>query len=199
MIALNIAKFMHRRHAELQPADLERIERDATRLMADLSSLIEAARQHTIYVPSELLLQAHDLLMPAERMGVIGGRLIGDRFILSTLHDVTGRGSLAHVTADPAKLARALISLERAGASLAGWIHSHPGSGPWATTPSGIDRAQYADWIRPYSDRLVGLIVVRDGYVRVWGDAVERGTTRVEMLGDGVRKVKEARHVYRLG
>jgi hypothetical protein len=55
--------------------------------------------------------------------GVLGGRQVGERFVLPTLHDVTGRGHIAHVMADPQKLANALVIMERAGATLAGWIH----------------------------------------------------------------------------
>lgn len=90
------------------------------------------------------------------------------------------------------------MTFERAGVQVAGWLHSHPGSGPGATMPSHIDRRQYAEWRRHYGDRLVGIIVVADGHVRLWGDAVESGHLRVELVGTGVHQLQEDHHVYRL-
>lgn len=198
MISLHLDRIVHQPAVESPRVFIEQVERDLRRLVSDLSALLDVAQRRTIYIPSELLLQAGELLMPPERMGILGGRMIGDRFVLCTLHDVTGLGHHAHVTADSGKLTRALVSFERAGAALAGWVHSHPGTGADATAPSGIDRAQYADWIRDYTDRLVGVIVVRDGFVRLWGEAVESGRVRVQVLGDGVRATAEGRNVLKL-
>jgi proteasome lid subunit RPN8/RPN11 len=197
-ILLNLNTVFREAADEPTVVSLDTFEREAERLMADLRDIIGVTRSRTICIPSELLLQAVDTLMPAERMGVLGGRQVGDRFILSTLSDVTGRGHIAHVTADPRKLANALLMMERAGARLAAWIHSHPGRGPSATMPSAIDRDQYADWVRHYSETLVGIIVVRDGFIRFWGDAVESGRSRVEVLGGDVRGAGEGRNVFRL-
>src|SRR5206468_4374477 len=131
-----------------------------------------------IQIPTEVLHHGLATLFPAERIAVIGGRYTDRSIILGSAFDVTGDGpetSCAHVRADPNRLRVALIALERAGAHLAGWIHSHPGCGPGATEPSLVDRAQHRDWVRDYSPALVSLIVVVDGIVRVWGTAVEAG------------------------
>jgi hypothetical protein len=81
---------------------------------------------------------------------------------------------------------------------LAAWIHSHPASGPVATSPSGIDLDQYDDWTRDFSSRLIGIIVVGDGFVRFWGEPIELGLVRAEVVGAGVQAVPGYRHVYQL-
>jgi proteasome lid subunit RPN8/RPN11 len=184
--------------ANTPPVSLTSIENRLNSVLLDLSSALQQAKQSTVLVPSELLYQAVHQLCPAERMGVMPVRSIMGRTVLGSLHDVTGVGQPVHVRADPARLAAALIGFERAGAALGGWIHSHPGLGPGATMPSNIDRAQYADWLHDYSQRLIGLIVVADGFVRFWGDAVESGSTHIEIVGDGVCQLRGHRHVYRL-
>lgn len=177
---------------------LDAIERDLHRAFKDLSLLLDRRRQATMYLPSDVLVHAWPALMPPERMGVIAGRELDRRFILSGMYDVTGRASRSHVQADRHKLAQALLSFERTGLEFSAWIHSHPGHGPGATTPSATDRAQYADWTRDYNPGLLGLIVVKDGHLRLWGEAVETGTVRVEIVGAGLRPLPGHRHVYRL-
>jgi hypothetical protein len=63
--------------------------------------------------------------------------------------------------------------------------------------PSQIDQQQYADWTRHYGE-LIGIILVADGHLRLWGRAVESGDVRVEIVGAGVHRVLEHQHVYRL-
>jgi proteasome lid subunit RPN8/RPN11 len=199
LISLNLKTELPPRVAlDNLPASLERVERDATRLMADLAALLGEARRRTLLIPSDLLFHAVDSLLPPERMAVAAGRLVGGRLVLGAMYDVTGRAHRAHVRADPAKLSRALMAYERSGAALACWLHSHPGSGPASTTPSATDRDQYADWIRDYGRALVGVIVVEDGFVRLWGEGIESGAIRVEVAGDGVRAVSGGSHVYRV-
>jgi proteasome lid subunit RPN8/RPN11 len=177
---------------------LEQIERTFRGAVDDLAVLLDQTRRAVCHIPTELIMQATSLLIPPERMGVIGGRSVGGYFVLGTLFDVTGVAHRAHVRADPHKLAAALLALERSGAHVAAWVHSHPGHGPRATAPSEIDRVQYAEWTRDFSAQLVGIIVVADGYVRLWGDAVECRKVRAEWLGDGVSAVQGHAHVYRL-
>lgn len=177
---------------------LDTIERDLHRAFTDLSQLIDRRRQATVYLPSDVLMQAWPALMPPERMGVIAARQIDRHFVLSGMYDVTGCASPTHVQADPSKLGYALLNFERAGMAFAAWIHSHPGQGPGATTPSRTDRVQYADWTRDFNAGLLGVIVVKDGCVRLWGDAVESGVVRVEIIGAGLRALPGHPHVYKL-
>ena len=153
-----------------------------------------------VYIPTELLFEACRILLPPERMALISGRALDGRTMLTAMFDVTPPGSVnaGHVHGDPKQLAHTLIAMEQSGSYLAAWVHSHPGHGPDATTPSPTDRHQYADLVRHYTADLVGLIVVADRYVRVWGDAVESGRIKVHFVGSGIETVKEAQHVYRL-
>lgn len=181
-----------------EPISLFSIETRLTSALSDLSALLQQARQSTVILPSEVLFQAVHDLFPAERMGVMPVRRLLGCSVVGGLCDITGVGQRVHVRADPSRLAAALIAFERSGAGLGVWIHSHPGLGPGATTPSGIDRSQYADWVRDYDSRLIGIIVVEDGFIRLWGKAVESGQVRVEVLGDGIKRVKGYEHVYKL-
>lgn len=153
-----------------------------------------------VFVPTELLFEAHRILLPPERMALISGRVMDGKTMLTAMFDVTPLGLVnsGHVQGDPKTLAQTLIAMEQSGSYLAAWIHSHPCRGPHATTPSPTDRRQYADLVRHYTADLIGLIVVADRYVRVWGDAVESGRISVEFIGSGVEAVQEAQHVYRL-
>jgi proteasome lid subunit RPN8/RPN11 len=183
---------------EKRAVSLELIEDEFRLACMDLAAFLDETRRSSTIIPSELLFQAVDLLMPAERMAVVAGRRFGGRLVLGTFYDVTGAAHNAHVRADPRKLGQALIAFERAGVEIAGWIHSHPGGGPLATAPSHIDRAQYSEWVRDFSRKLVGIIVVRDGFVRLWGDAIESGAVRADIPAKGVKTVQGHRHVYRL-
>ena len=183
---------------ELHLVSLSTVERDVARVVGDLETLLRRARETTVLIPSDVLFHAAATLMPPERMAVIGGRPLGGTFTLGTTYDVTGAANRAHVRADQGKLREALLGYQRADAALAGWAHSHPGCGPEATAPSGIDRDQYRDLARDYGANLVGLIVVRDGFVRLWGDAIESGAVRAEIAGLGVKAVRGHANVYRL-
>ena len=90
-----------------------------------------------------------------------------------------------------------LIDFERTGAHLAVWAHSHPGEGLWSTHPSEIDRKQDQDLRRHYSERLIGMIVVRDGWLRIWGEALETPGLEVLWNGQGIDATGDP-HVFRL-
>lgn len=203
MITLNLKSWAPVRRCPEEPearaVQLAALERDVHRAFDDLSALLGHVREKTVYIPTELLFDALQGLMPPERMGTIGGMHIGHHYLMGLIHDVTGRANRAHVEADPDKLGRALVSFDRRGLRLAGWIHSHPGTGPAATAPSETDWAQYRDWTHDFDPLLVGLIVVRDGYARAWGHAVEDNRIRLELVGDGVTPVAGYRHVYKIG
>lgn len=123
----------------------------------------------------------------------------GNNVTVNALFDVTGVAGTGGVKADPDLLGRALIAMSQSGSHFALWIHSHPGSGPEATRPSGIDIRQHADWLKNYSDDLVSAIMVKDAYFRFWGTAVESGKISISIDGDGVSGVSVQNHVYRLG
>lgn len=154
-----------------------------------------------VRIPSDLLHHAWTTLFPAERMAVVGGRRSGHIITFGATFDVTSDGpetTAAHVRADSDRLRVALLAFERTGLHLAGWLHSHPGVGPLATLPSAIDRAQHREWIRDYSSTLVSLILTADGFVRLWGTAVENPTVRVEIAGRGAIAVKNHENLFSL-
>ena len=203
MISLNLHRIL-RWPLKLgpQPDDriinIEAVEEQFRHAFSDLGILRDQQRRRTVIVPSDLLFQAVDVLLPAERMAVIAGRRIGDRVILGTMYDVTGVARRTHVRADPGKLRQALITFEKAGVELMGWAHSHPGTGPASTAPSPTDWEQYADWARHYGEALIGIIVVADGFVRLWGDGVDQQCVVADVVGAGVCRAGGHRHVYKL-
>lgn len=168
---------------------------------ADLLPFLDGNRAivavNAVVVPTDLLFQLHQELLPAERMAIVSGRENGNGQVLAgAAFDVTGEAHTSHVQADPRKLAQALIAMERAGTHLALWIHSHPGTGRMATHPSATDTTQHADWIRDYTPSLVSVILVEDGWIRFWGSALERQEVALEVVGNGV--TEEDSNVYRL-
>src|SRR6185436_17473061 len=109
MISLNLNRDrMTRAIEDDRDVSFDDFERSATRLVADLEVVLRRTRTASIVIPSELLFHAVDTLMPPERMGVMAGRVVRGTNLLGTPYDVTGRGHQAHVSADPAKLGRAL-------------------------------------------------------------------------------------------
>jgi len=173
---------------------------DAARSRVSSRTTPEPELAGGLFVPTELFFEAHRTLLPPERMALLSGRVVEGKTTLTALFDVTPFGAVnaGHVRGDGKQLAQALIAMERTGSFLAAWIHSHPWIGPEATRPSPTDRRQYADLVRHYTPDLVGLIIVADGHLRAWGDAVESGRTKLHFIGDGVEPVKEHDHVYRL-
>lgn len=152
-----------------------------------------------IIIPTDLLMAAWRQLFPAERMVIFGGRADGEDVLVTSYVDVTEpKPSAVHVRACPQRLAQALIDFERTGAHLALWLHSHPGEGPRATYASRIDRDQEESLRHHYSQRLVSLIAVRDGYVRVWGQAPAQGVVAVQFNGTGLETDPEDQNVHRL-
>lgn len=152
-----------------------------------------------ITIPTDLMYTAWRQLFPAERMLVLGARRMKRGVRVTSLSDVTEpRPSAIHVRACPERLATTLLDFERTGAHLGVWVHSHPGEGARSTWPSKIDLHQDEDLRRHYSDRLVGIIAVQDGWLRVWGEAVRQGRVRVHWVGRGIESQAGEAHVYRL-
>jgi proteasome lid subunit RPN8/RPN11 len=151
-----------------------------------------------IMVPSDVFYQAHHTLFPAERMLVVAGRRQGETTTLGAVFEVTGASSGDHVRADPERLGRALIAMDRSGTYLAAWFHSHPGTGPRATSPSAIDLDQHQDWIRDYTPNLLSGVFVADRWIRFWGTALRQSQIRVLVAGRGVAEEDRDGHLYRL-
>ena len=153
--------------------------------------------QHLV-LHTDLIVGAWRQLFPAERMLIIGGRRQGARVHATSLRDVTGDNhSRAYVKASPVRLHEALMDWESTGAHVVAWIHSHPGMGPLASHPSDIDRRQDLEWSATYGNHVLGMIATQDGWLRLWGKAIERPDFHVDLQGRGIVRT-EASHVYRL-
>lgn len=168
--------------------------------MVERAHPAEPKRQVIVMIPTDLILCAWRQVFPAERMVMLGGRRTKSGVRVTSMSDVTEtEPSPVHVRADAARLAMCLLDLERAGAHLAVWMHSHPGEGAVATHPSGIDIRQEEGLRRHYTGNLVSIIVTRDGCLRVWGSAVAQGAVKVRWVGSGVvRHQNGGTNVYQL-
>jgi hypothetical protein len=164
----------------------------------DGSDLITAASScPSIVIPSDSLYQAHASLFPAERMLVASGRSSDRGTELGAVFEVTGKNTTGHVWADPERLARALVAMSVSATHLAAWIHSQPGRGPGATQPSVVDFEQHQRLGEHYQD-LIGIILVEDGWIRFWGDALVQGQVNLSVVGAGIVKENMDEHLYRL-
>ncbi len=96
------------------------------------------------------------------------------------------------VRASARSVADVLIGIVEEGAELHVIAHSHPGSGPGATTPSGTDIACLGK-LQKNGSPAIGCIVTRDNNVRFF--SVKR-TFRVIVQGTGVTEVEK--HVFHI-
>lgn len=147
---------------------------------------------------SSLLYQLHHSLFPAERMIVGAGKRDGQNISIQAVFDVTGEAGPGGVRANPELLGRALIAMAETDTYFALWIHSHPGTGPDMTHPSQIDLRQHADWLKDYSKNLASMIMVKDGFARFWGAALETGKITLTVDGRGIEQCSKAENVYRI-
>lgn len=168
-------------------------------LLSDNSPSTSSSAPIQIVIPTDLIFAAWRQLFPAERMVILGGRRLGHRVVVSSVIDVTEPNpSPVHVRADRIRLANGLVDLDRAGAHFAVWMHSHPGQGAGSTHPSGIDRQQERQFRQHYADSLINIIVVRDGHLRVWGQAIDERIVTVRWRGKGVHQLEGEDDVFKL-
>ena len=184
------------RHANPKIEVVVRLEIPRTNRPALKRELDSTSR---LVIPTDLMFAGWRHLFPAERMLIFGGHKTARGIRVTSFSDVTeSKPSAIRVRACPDRMARALIDFERTGAHLAVWMHSHPGEGPRSTHPSSIDLKQEDDFRQHYSDRLVCIIAVQDGWCRHWGQTIERGDVRIDWRGQGVDDHTGEPHVYRL-
>jgi proteasome lid subunit RPN8/RPN11 len=167
-------------------------------LRSDQSALVRDEPRPSCLIPTDLVIASWRALFPAERMMFIAGRRLAHVLCATSVRDVTGAlRSPGYVKASSVLLHEALLDWESAGARVLAWIHSHPGSGAQSTHPSGIDRRADRELCAAYGD-VVGIIVTSDGWLRVWGEAVETGHRAGFLFqGDGIVST-ESPHVYRV-
>jgi hypothetical protein len=98
----------------------------------------------------------------------------------------------AYVSGEAVSLTAALSMLSDRGFVLQGTIHSHPGAGPGATHPSGIDRNHHRR-LEVGGYTALGIIMTRDGHLRFYTHEMP---FEVQVVGRDVDQVE--RHVFRL-
>jgi hypothetical protein len=179
------------------PMDRTVAPRSAVRAIerSDVEESHDSKAVRTLEIQSEQLYHFQHSTMPPEKMFVVAGRIAGNRAVLGSAFEVTGTSNGGHCRADPSRLGRALIAMANTETVLAVWLHSHPGLGAEATRPSNTDLRQHEEWIVDYSTRLVSAIAVSDGYIRLWGDAIEQGSVRPEIVGPGVKVTNGDQHI----
>ena len=151
------------------------------------SSLVD-----TVVIPSEVLLRARKDLFPAGRMQLIDGRRSGNTVRVGNPTDVTGDCSDGHVKPQSRKLDHARFSTQQKGDFLAMALHSHPGEGPSATVASSTDNEQHGYWTSHYWPLFISGIMVKDGFLRLYGDAIKRRMVTMIVEGEGIERVPEA-------
>jgi proteasome lid subunit RPN8/RPN11 len=101
-----------------------------------------------------------------EQFVFITGSEVGGVLVLDQAMDlVHERRTVMGVEAEPKSTHRLLIKLEQFGHRLLAHFHSHPGRGPEATHPSGIDRG-FQQRLETAGHVAVAAIFSRDGYIR---------------------------------
>jgi proteasome lid subunit RPN8/RPN11 len=88
---------------------------------------------------------------------------------------------------------KALLELAEYGLCLNSWFHIHPGNGPAAIHPSGID-INYQTGLESGKYPAIGAIFSRDGYIRFF--SVEKAYT-ITIFGKGVETIEENK-LYRI-
>jgi proteasome lid subunit RPN8/RPN11 len=158
---------------------LEHIEVDCK------SSPDTGARRYT--VSSLFLHQCFQRLTADEKeqFFFITGSEVGGVLVLDQAMDlVHERRTAVGVEAEPKSTHRLLIKLEQFGHRLLAHFHSHPGRGPEATHPSGIDR-RFQQRLETAGHVAVAAIFSRDGYIRFFR---LDGNLEIEIHGTGVGK-----------
>jgi len=180
-------------------ASLEQVRRlrELRRALAAMAKdQVEASHDPTYLVAASFLRDAFRTLTKThdEALVYATGPEDGKRlFALTRLVTFElAKSSAAYASPDPASQSDALAQLDADGERLLATIHSHPGSGARATTPSCVDLATQ-ETLERYGYPTIGVVCSRDGYVRFY---VVNRPFRVFVSGAGVERVEE--RLYRL-
>lgn len=137
----------------------------------------------------------HALLMPPEKELCLSGVAIdSDRCYLDQAIALKpSHASSVAFQPDSESIYQALKRFDSFGYSLRAFIHSHPGSGPDSTRPSGRDLETQRNLEGPY--RCIGLIVNEEGYLRAFSVDLPFA---LSIHGKNVEVIDERQHLYRL-
>lgn len=149
----------------------------------------------TTYVFSTLFLKkcfARAMKSDKEEFFYISGVKIGNCYVPTEILNFDyAKQSKTGVTSDLKSTTEALIKLDKHDHLLIGYLHSHPGKGPGATTPSSIDDREQKKLERDgYS--AIGCIFSEDGFFRFYSLSLD---FEIHIYGKGVKEV--GRKVYR--
>jgi hypothetical protein len=123
-----------------------------------------------------------------EDITLLTGERVGNLRMLSRICPVRARNrSIAHASVSAQDLIAAAVPIIEHGLWIHAYAHSHPGCGPEATWPSGIDCRDLGDAQRRGS-QAVGMIFSRDACCRFFSP---RLPIRVLVLGSGVTQLSE--------
>ena len=148
----------------------------------------ESATKPTFVIGSESLYTAfHNLCrIPTESIIYAVGSRFGDFYTIERLVPLKlDKSEVGYASADLASSSRVLIDLEPYGTLLTAYFHAHPGSGPGANHPSGIDIGNHAR-LEQGDYKTVGGIFSRDGYLRFFSDKMN---FNIAIAGKGVEHV----------
>lgn len=162
------------------------------RRLGDLQALIPVGDAAVpLYLVSTLFLrEAYSALVrdSCEEMHFVTGSEFGHGRVLERLVSFEkARRSVSSVAGEPTSTHKALIGLEEQGHRLIAWMHSHPGQGAAATSPSEIDFGHQAR-LEQGGYPAIGAIFSRDGWVRFFSNDAP---FVVEIFGRGVSKRDE--------
>lgn len=120
-----------------------------------------------------------------EDLVFVGGIVAGDKVVLGpTLKVTMTKRSVGSAAIDGGYTAKALTTLREQEYPPLIVGHSHPGFGQECTHPSQTDR----DWIKGVqaTSKILGIIVTRDGWLRVFTDRVP---FTISVQGKNIKKV----------
>ena len=162
------------------------------RALQDVVNLQNVKDDEPVYlVSSSLLHEAYGLLTKTRDESLIyatGAEDSGHLFALTKLvtFDLESASS-AHASPEPKSQLKALGKLEKDGERLLATIHSHPGRGEKAATPSTVDLSTQAELER-LGYPTIGVVVSRSGHIRFY---TKERPFRVAVSGAGIERLDE--------
>ncbi|MCD6384990.1 hypothetical protein J7M23_04355 [Candidatus Sumerlaeota bacterium] len=130
---------------------------------------------------------------PEENLFFATGVELDGRIILNKILPLQlSVSTFVRVVGDICSVAEALESMEMFNHRFFCYFHNHPGSGPGATFPSGIDKAMQ-ERVERGGYPAVGGIFSADGYLRFFS---LKNKFKIEIFGKGMRQIAE--NLYKL-
>ena len=151
--------------------------------LADPSAgLRSSGRRRRFKLTTLFLRRCHEYLISdeSESIACVTGHPLGGAVLLDELvpFEMSER-SMVYVSGNIISSTAALVGLSDRGYQLWGTVHSHPGTGALATTPSRIDYAHHRRLEKGGFEAL-GIILTKDGNVRFYTDKLRFD---VEVIG----------------